>query len=380
MASNRHSEIIVYGVLLTVACLAMPTFSVGPTLETKTCPSSDYLVNGICCNKCHAGFKLVKDCVSEDTKTTCMQCPKGQFINRSNYSPTCFRCKTCKEERHEVTVSECKHYRDTQCRCNDTFYANKINSETIECLKCTTCSPDDVVIRKCTPETNTMCRPKENFRPVDPKSQLCDNCTDECKHLCTPLPSHKDSESGNGFLVHILIAAVVVTVVLLMLIICYLATKRLTKMVLRKPRSQKSNVSLDSEKSLIQKDMTICVPACPESALLVTEPNLPDCVPPEIKTHDLIYSVLDLVPVQQIKQLVRSLGVPESVIQWAEQDHKSKEAHYQMLKAWAEDGSHAGGGQGGMLNRASLQELMHKLNQMHLGGVAEGLETKYGIH
>uniref|UniRef100_A0AAQ4QQA9 Tumor necrosis factor receptor superfamily, member 1a n=1 Tax=Gasterosteus aculeatus aculeatus TaxID=481459 RepID=A0AAQ4QQA9_GASAC len=96
---------------------------------------------------------------------------------------------------------------------------------------------------------------------------------------------------------------------------------------------------------------------------------------------DLIYTVLDLVPVLQVKQLVRSLGVKDAEIEQAEMDHRScREAHYQMLRVWAERGSHAGaGGRGGMMHWHLLQELLDEVRKMHLGHAAEELETKYGI-
>lgn len=141
------------------------------------------------------------------------------------------------------------------------------------------------------------------------------------------------------------------------------------------------------------------------------QPNLPDCVPLEIRSKlgallgficsklskivdprhqspsppavpDLIYTVLDLVPVVRVKELVRSLGVRDTVIEQAEMDHRQcREAQYQMLRVWAESGSHAaGGGRGDMLHLSLVKELLDKLRQMHLGGTAEELETKYGIH
>lgn len=88
--------------------------------------------------------------------------------------------------------------------------------------------------------------------------------------------------------------------------------------------------------------------------------------------------MLDLVPVLQVKQLVRSLGVTDTEIEQAEMDYRScREAHYQMLRVWA---SRSGrGGHGGMLHRPLLKELLEKLRMMNLGKAAEELETKYGI-
>lgn len=89
--------------------------------------------------------------------------------------------------------------------------------------------------------------------------------------------------------------------------------------------------------------------------------------------------MLDLVPVLQVKQLVRTLGVKDTEIDQAELDHKScREAHYKMLRLWAERGSRAGGGRpGGMLHWPLLQELLDKMRNMGLGGVAEELEMKF---
>ncbi len=98
--------------------------------------------------------------------------------------------------------------------------------------------------------------------------------------------------------------------------------------------------------------------------------------PPLSSVPDLIYTVLDLVPVLQVKQLVRSLGVKDVEIEQAEMDHRScREAHYQMLRLWAERRSPAGG----VRHRPLLQELLVELRRMHLGQAAEELETKYGI-
>lgn len=84
--------------------------------------------------------------------------------------------------------------------------------------------------------------------------------------------------------------------------------------------------------------------------------------------------VLDLVPVQQVKQLVRSLGVKDTAIEQAELDYRScREAHYQMLRVWAERGSQAGG----MLHSSLLQDLLNELRRMHLERAAEELETNY---
>lgn len=99
--------------------------------------------------------------------------------------------------------------------------------------------------------------------------------------------------------------------------------------------------------------------------------------PPTLASvSELIYTVLDLVPVLQVKQLVRSLGVRDTEIEQAELDHRScREAHYQMLRAWAERGS----GAGALLHPPLLHDLLNELRRMHLEQAAEELETDYGF-
>ncbi|XP_061675787.1 tumor necrosis factor receptor superfamily member 1A [Syngnathoides biaculeatus] len=392
-AGSRHSEMAAHAALLllavTVATLFTTTLTLIPTLGEKTCPDGDYLVNGICCNKCPPGFKLVEKCVAEGMRTNCTKCGADEFMDHMNYYPKCMRCRQCKSSKNEVEVSKCERDRNTLCRCKEGYYTSTIDTETTECHKCSLCNSDEREVQTCTAERNTVCECKEGYYRVKGKCGRCKSCGPGCKHLCKSLSSQNptDSEDGNGHLVHVLTAVVVVAVTLLMLIIFYMATKRLAKKTLLKPSSGTQEASLDSQGSLFpNEDLSIIASfEAPESATLLNEHSkLPDCVPLEIKTHDLIYTLLDQVPVQQVKQLVRSLGVTETVIERAELDHRaSKEAHYQMLKAWAEMGCQVGGGgggRGGILHSLLLRDLLLKLRLMHLGGVAEELETKYNIH
>ncbi|KAM6994622.1 tumor necrosis factor receptor superfamily member 1A [Tautogolabrus adspersus] len=171
----------------------------------------------------------------------------------------------------------------------------------------------------------------------------------------------------------------------LLVAITHIATKRSTKNKLLKSSSETSDDSLDScESGLIYKEQhsNDSVEASPQSPVTDQEPSDPLHFPPlEIKIPGLIYTVLDLVPVLMVKQMMRSLGVRDSEIEHAELDYKSsREAHYQMLRVWAERGSRAGGrGCGEILHRPLLQELLDKLREMNLGRAAEELETKYGI-
>uniref|UniRef100_A0AAQ5Y4Q9 Tumor necrosis factor receptor superfamily, member 1a n=1 Tax=Amphiprion ocellaris TaxID=80972 RepID=A0AAQ5Y4Q9_AMPOC len=233
--------------------------------KQPTCPHGDYLTEeGICCNKCSPGFKLVEKCHAVGQRSNCTACPADQFTDQMNFTPNCRRCRRCKRKispQSREVAAPCERHQNTVCRCKKGFYRFRIDSETSECRRCSTCRPDEQ-------QEHPFC------------------CSDS-----------------------------------------YLAS-------------------------------------------LVSSP-----VP------ELIYSVLDLVPVLQVKQLVRCLGVKDSEIEQADLDHRScREAHYQMLRVWAERGSRAaGGGRALLLPLPLLQELIDKLRLMHLGRAAEELETKYCI-
>ncbi|XP_058504711.1 tumor necrosis factor receptor superfamily member 1A isoform X2 [Solea solea] len=383
---NKKSPV---GTTLLFMCLVI-LLALSQTEEVHTCPPDDYTIEqGICCNKCSPGFKLLEKCRATGHRSTCTPCPLGQFMDQINFSPNCRRCRRCKEAKHEYQVSPCNRVKDTECRCKDGYYRFFIDSDTYECRSCSKCGSDAKEIQRCTWEKNTVCECKENYYSVKNKCEPCKTCSPECKHHCaTTLNTQntKDPDAGQEFLISIIAGVAVLAVVLLVMVffITHVVTKWFTKKKLLKASIQASDFAQDSSEVLIRCEENFknnSVQAVPESLVIEQQQSkLPDCVPLEIKIADLIYTVLDLVPVLQVKQLVRLLGVKDTEIEQAQLDYRScREAHYQMLRVWAERGSHGGGGRGGMLYMPLLQELLDKLKMMLLGGVAEELETKYGI-
>ncbi|XP_034409733.1 tumor necrosis factor receptor superfamily member 1A [Cyclopterus lumpus] len=379
------------GTILLLMCMFIPTLTLLEPSEEQTCPHGDYPTEkGICCNRCSPGFKLVEKCNATGQRSTCAPCPAGQYTDQMNFFPNCLSCRRCKASKHEVEVSPCRRPQNTVCRCEAGYYKSNIDSETYECRRCTPCGQEKEKEKQtCTAEKNTVCECTENYYRAKGKCKPCKNCTAECKTHCSyPHSLNTIAPKIDEYLINIIAGVVVVTVVSLMLVvlITHVATKRSTKKKLLKLTTQPSDVSPDScEQVLVHSEEpseNMSVRAVPQSHVSEQEPsNLPDCVPLEIRIPDLIYTVLDLVPVPQVKRLVRSLGVMDTEIEQAETDHRScREANYQMLRVWAERGPRAGGGGlGRMLHRPLLHELLDKLRMIHLGQAAEELETKYGI-
>ncbi|KAF3692068.1 Tumor necrosis factor receptor superfamily member 1A Tumor necrosis factor receptor 1 [Channa argus] len=380
------------GIILILMCMCIPSLTLLETTK-EPCPHGDFLTEeGNCCNKCSPGFKLLKVCPANGQRSNCVPCPLGQYSDQMNYMENCYSCKHCKETKNEFQVSECKPHKNTICQCKQGYYKYNIDSVTYECRKCTTCGPNELTKETCTPEKNTVCECDKNFYKVKTKCEPCTNCTSNCIHHCsTSNPSKVPPEeppSVNTFLMKAIAVVAVTALVLLVLVvvITHKTTKRFTKKKLLKLSSEPTSVSVDSFKHVLinvnEPRDNQSVKAVNTSLLSEQESsNLPDCVPLEIRIPDLIYTVLDLVPVQQMKQLVRTLGVKDTEIEQAEMDHRScREAHYQMLRVWAERGSRAGaGGRGTMLHQPLLEDLLDQLRKMHLGHAAEELETKYPI-
>ncbi|XP_022070560.1 tumor necrosis factor receptor superfamily member 1A [Acanthochromis polyacanthus] len=376
------------GTFLLLMFLFLPASCLPEEAEKQpACPHGDYRTDeGVCCNKCSPGFKLVEVCHAVGQRSNCTACPADQFSDQMNFMPNCRRCRRCKLKNEEVDTP-CERYQNTICRCKKGFYKYRIDSETYECRRCSSCRSDEQQIQQCSQDQNTVCGCKEGYyKGARGVCEACKNCSDECKLHCTspPMLNTKGQDRTTNLVPVVAgVAAVAVVMLVLGIFITYMTTKRFTKRKLLKSSSQLAEASPDScQESLVYSEEPSENNVNAQRYMTEQETsNLPDCVPLEIRIPELIYSVLDLVPVLQVKQLVRCLGVKDSEIEQADLDHRScREAHYQMLRVWAERGSRAAGGGGTLLLPLPLlQELIDKLRLMHLGRAAEELEIKYCI-
>ncbi|KAM9783054.1 tumor necrosis factor receptor superfamily member 1A [Neosynchiropus ocellatus] len=366
-----------------------------------TCPSGDYLSSvGVCCNKCHQGFKLQTECKAQGQRSDCVQCPAGQFSEHPNFSRTCWACRICKSARNEVEVSKCTASKDTVCNCKDGYYKYWIlDSIEYQCVPCKPCGQNEEQTQGCSSDRNTVCQCKSGFYRVKKKCESCDRCRPECHHLCpkaarsTTVPPTETGSLING----ICLAVVAAVSVAMSVLVTYFITRRCSRK--KSSPTESPEDPLDSSKKEV---LSISVtddplqtvelkvlkmeeaepPRSVEAIPLRSEPgqpasNLPDCVPLEVKTHEVIYLVLDMVPVPMVKRLVRLLGVREIDIEQAEVDWRyCRDAHYQMLKTWSQT-SFVDGTRCQILSRQMLQDLIRTLREIHLVPAAEALEAKY---
>lgn len=283
-----------------------------------------------------------------------------------------------------MVVTPCKSNQNTVCRCEKGYYRSNIDSQNYQCLKCRRCDHPEKESQECTPEKNTVCQCEDNYYRHNKTCELCSKCSGECKsHCLVTLTSSKADESTKGFLYNSIgVATAGLTLLLLVAAVTHVVTKSVTLRRLQESPSQSSAVTPDPCKEILipgeesSFDITFKVATISPLSECEQPVKLPDCIPVEIKISELIYTVLDLVPVLQVKQLVRSLGVRDTEIEQAELDYRPcREAHYQMLRAWAERGS----GAGALLHPPLLHDLLNELRKMHLGQAVEELEKVYGF-
>uniref|UniRef100_A0A3P8WWS5 Tumor necrosis factor receptor superfamily, member 1a n=1 Tax=Cynoglossus semilaevis TaxID=244447 RepID=A0A3P8WWS5_CYNSE len=359
---------------LVLQCLFVPVLGQGS--EEHTCPPEDYSPKaGVCCNKCHPGFKLVETCNATGQRSNCVPCPQRQFMDKKNFFRYCRTCRRCKEIKKEYEISACTAESNTVCQCKDGYYRYNIDAETYECRKCSQCPSDEEEKHICTPLNNTVCECKKSFYRVNKKCQ----------------PS---GDPDKVFLVNLIAGIGVLSLVLLVVVvlITYLVTKRFTQNKQLTTPSQPVDTS--PETSMVQRDLQTTTDFFFFSNLFLNlffssffssvfdQPGRGSVQPRPERLSELIYTVLDLVSVPQVKQLVRLLGVRDTEIEQAEMDYRHcREANYQMLRIWAERGAGpSGAGRGGiLLHGPLLEELLEKLRVMALGGVAEQLEDTFGI-
>lgn len=351
------------------------------TIKGNCLESEYWSKKGFCCDKCHPGFKLKKECHAKNMRSECEKCVEGTYLEQANYSPNCFRCQECKKP-HSMQSSPCTPYSDRVCDCEIGYYKKKIYDLEWECSPCKVCGDGQIEIHKCTKEENTQCKCQENHYLASKNScQLCDKCQPECDHLCkTSIPpfSVKSTKPTKPEVPGILVPVCAsITVLALAVFMAYEGIRHWRKRT--QALSSQSSSPPSEEQTLI---ITVTQDSKNESVLFTNQPceskpigNLPDCVPREIKIHEFFYFVLDEVPIGRFKELVRRLGVSEQNIDRADQDHRNcKDAHYQMLKVWSDGGS---GGGNNVLPYDQIQMLIDTLKDMCLVSCADNIENKF---
>lgn len=185
------------------------------------CASERFTESGQCCSLCPAGFGVEVDCGKEDTK--CAPCPEGTYSSLGRCLP-CSRCPAS-----VPTAAACSASEDTQCECASGFFflssygvcapCTKCNrghgatqqcgllgdsecrlcgpgtfseehASTKPCQKCTQCSENEVEIRSCMPNSDTLCMDKKLHILSRPTN------TDGSRDTTQSLPGREEATQG----------------------------------------------------------------------------------------------------------------------------------------------------------------------------------------
>ncbi|XP_076844584.1 tumor necrosis factor receptor superfamily member 1A [Brachyhypopomus gauderio] len=363
------------------------TWRVHNNSSQSACLENEYENDdGVCCDKCPPGFKLTKKCAGVSLRSQCEKCSNGTFQDKTNYFENCFRCSKCKT-KNSYEIAACTHLKDVECVCKDGYYKKEINRDTWSCAACKKCGDGERKGKECGGKQDTECLCKDLHYRVNSKTcAFCTNCSSQCAHLCQVSTKTSISPTTPTIVTaphKLFILALVVSMALTLAVIGYEVVRKLRKRRTAQTSSSSSQPP-DPETSIADPTLTYPDPSfeVDDSPLLkcpcvttVQDPVLPDCVPREIKRHDFIYFVLDVVPISRFKELARRLNVSEQDIERAERDNRAFiDAQYQMLKVWS-DGGHGGGSS--VLAQSLVHECVSTLKDMNLNSSAESIEQKY---
>ncbi|MCI4374482.1 hypothetical protein PGIGA_G00006680 [Pangasianodon gigas] len=370
--------------LLTVLSQCDATEEQNNFNNSVSCLENEYPNDGFCCDKCPPGFKLKEMCTGQGWRSKCDKCSPGTYQDNMNHYRNCFSCrKPCDSDYNEIEIAPCTHMQDRICGCKKGYYKNVVDEITMSCEACRKCGDGEREISPCNGQTNTVCECKYNhYRVARGICAQCKNCSSKCSDLCSPhVKTTMDPNShtpGSHFQTKFILVGLCLCAVFgLFCIISFYNGFNLWKKRKQTLYSE-SPVSCDPEKQVGKRETHTCLQSKEdESSLLAvqTDSVLPDCVPREVKTHEFIYFVLDIVPVSRFKELVRRLNVSEQDIDRAERDNRAfADAQYQMLMIWVDSGTRGGKS---VLPRPLLQECVDRLKDMNLNSCAESIEDKY---
>nr|XP_055036205.1 tumor necrosis factor receptor superfamily, member a [Misgurnus anguillicaudatus] len=164
----------------------------------------EYPHNGFCCKNCEAGTYVSEKCTTNQEKGTCTPCKTGTYAEHPTGMEQCLQCSQC--HRDQIVVAECTSMSNTKCECKPGFYC--LPDEPCEvCKKCIRCKDDEEVVSPCTATSNAKCRRRTSDPTEEPSGQ--------------PTPA-----SDSGPIVAVVVVTLLILVLLVVLILGFFWKKR----------------------------------------------------------------------------------------------------------------------------------------------------------
>uniref|UniRef100_A0A8C3S4V9 Tumor necrosis factor receptor superfamily member 16 n=1 Tax=Chelydra serpentina TaxID=8475 RepID=A0A8C3S4V9_CHESE len=145
------------------------------------CQSGRFTTLGGCCDLCPQGYGAAVPCGGANTE--CEPCREnGTFSSISSATEPCQPCSRCPE--HVPVAEACTPTRDTVCapRCAPGHYLPAENGSSSQCLPCQVCSQGYGAVTPCGPTDNTVCQrcPEGFYSEEKSASAPCLPCRLEC--------------------------------------------------------------------------------------------------------------------------------------------------------------------------------------------------------
>ncbi|XP_034143401.1 tumor necrosis factor receptor superfamily member 1B isoform X2 [Esox lucius] len=169
------------------------------TGELCTNGTTEYYCKNVhmCCSLCSPGTRRKVEC-SSTSDTVCEPCHAGQYIANFNYTPNCFRCPKCSEDKGLQYVQRCTSSTKAICECKSGMYC--ILGKSPDCMECASysyCKPGEGVSTKGTADSDVKCEtcPNGTFSDQHSYTQACQPYTD-CKSQGRPILTYGNASSN----------------------------------------------------------------------------------------------------------------------------------------------------------------------------------------
>nr|XP_034997131.1 tumor necrosis factor receptor superfamily member 1A-like [Zootoca vivipara] len=327
-----------------------------------------------CCIRCHRGTFVAQHCLDSDKATKCSVCSEGSFIDGDNSSEQCRGCRRCRPTFGQIEISKCTSEHDTVCGCGRNQYQSS-HSDEFMCKNCSACLNGRIRL-SCTKFSDTICecRPGSFLQKDENKCYPCSSCNEkECKMDCDLSDPVMKPENSQHTLLTILVVAFG-TICVLLLVNTFRkrsCQKRFSSSFC--PYAPNLQPTSEPSSEVVEKAKSTFLEQNQTGNLLLqkaTPADLPDCVRVAGETQipdrpEVLYAVVDHVPLPRWNEFVRRLGLNEISIERIYAEHRHiREAQYVMLRQWRQQAGHG----------ATVERICYVLNQMEMSGCSETIQ------
>ncbi|XP_075696727.1 tumor necrosis factor receptor superfamily member 25 [Rhinoderma darwinii] len=301
-----------------------------------------------CCIKCPRGEHVEKSCAAPNHNPICKPCEEGTFLAYSNYLFKCKRCTGCHSDT-DIEEVKCSATTDAVCVCKENYYRHRG-----DCQVCTKCHNRSTT-QKCSKTNDTQCGPcLPGFHEEQNKCQSCHQLGKQCENTnasCSPV-------CELVVIPTISVPYILTGAFLLLLLPCggFLIHKH--------KRKKKHNMGEHVFTAHGEADVPGLTDINQKTRILSPD-TTPGHVPSVLQKSCTLYDIIDCVPIRRWKEFMRTLELPDKVIEIVEVEISNiRDQQYEMLRRWCQ------------LKMASVDAVYQTLERMNLSGCAEELKAK----